>query len=184
MFSGNIRTTFHTIRCKPYRYMNSFFPDAIASWNLFTEIFNYKVIPSLSLLKHDIISLIRPESKSFFKIHDTTGLRYLFQLRLRLSPLKSHKYCHKFLDTPSGNCHCNQGIEDTSHFLLSCPSYTTQRASLVTSVKEILFKVNLIHLEDQSELYLYGDPSINNTDNKIILLSTIKYIMETQRFST
>ena len=69
--------------------MNSFFPDAIASWNLFMEIFNYKVIPSLSLLKHDIISLIRPESKSFFKIHDPTGLRYLFQLRLRLNPLRS-----------------------------------------------------------------------------------------------
>ena len=84
----------------------------------------------------------------------------------------------------SGNCHCNQGIEDTSYFLLSCPSYTTQRASLVTSVKEILLKVNLIHLEDQSELCLYGDPSINNIDNKIILLSTIKYIKETKRFST
>ena len=69
MFSGNIRTTFHAIRCETY-HMNSFFPDAIASWNLFMERFNYKVIPSLSLLKHDIISLIRPESKSFFKIHD------------------------------------------------------------------------------------------------------------------
>ena len=118
------------------------------------EIFNYKVIPSLSLLKHDIISLIRPESKNFFKIHDLTGLRYLFQLRLRLSPLNGHKYCHNFLDTPSGNCHCNQGIEDTSHFLPACLSYTTQRANLVTSVKEILLKVNLIHLEDQSELYI------------------------------
>ena len=66
MFSGNIRTTFHAIRCKTYRYMNSFFPDAIASGNLFMEIFNYKVIPSLSLLKHDIISLIRPEFDIFF----------------------------------------------------------------------------------------------------------------------
>ena len=86
MFSGSMRTTFHAIRCKSYRYMNSFFPDAIASWNLFMEIFNYKFVPSLRLLKNDIISLIRPESKSFFKIHDTTGLRYIFQLRVRLSP--------------------------------------------------------------------------------------------------
>ena len=31
MFSGNILTTFHAIRCKTYRYMNSFFSDAIAS---------------------------------------------------------------------------------------------------------------------------------------------------------
>ena len=61
--------------------MNSLFPDVIASWNLFMDIFNYKVVPSLDLLKNDIISLIRPESKSFFNIHDPTRLRYLFQLR-------------------------------------------------------------------------------------------------------
>ena len=168
MFSGNIRNTFHAIRCKSYRYMNSFFPDAVASWNLFMEIFNHNVVPSLDLLKQDIISLIRPESKSFFNVHDPTGLRYLFQLRLRLSPLNGHKYCHNFIDTPSGTCQCNQGIEDTSHFLLFCPSYTVQRVTLQTYVNEILLKVNLSHLEDRSELYLYGDPSINGLDNKKI----------------
>ena len=42
MFNGNIRTTFHAIRCKSNRYRNSFFPDAIASWNRFMEIFNYE----------------------------------------------------------------------------------------------------------------------------------------------
>ena len=92
--------------------MNSFFPGAIASWNL-----------SLDLLKNDIISVIRPESKSFFNIHYPTGLRQLFQLRLRLSPLKGHKYCHNFTDTPFATCQCNKGIEDTSHFLLSCPLF-------------------------------------------------------------
>ena len=111
MFSGNVRTSFHAIKCKSYRYMNSFFPDAIASWNLF--------------------------------------------------------------------------IEDASHFLFPCPSYTVQRVTLVNSVKEILLKVNLIHLEDHSKLYLYGDPCINNSSvNKTIILSTIKYIKETQRFAT
>ena len=130
------------------------------------EIFNYKFVPSLRLRKNDIISLIRSESKSFFKIHDPTGLRYIFQLRVRLNPLKGHKYCHKFIDTPSGTCQCNQGIEDRRHFLLSCPFYTVQRVTLVTSVKKILLKVNLIQLEDQLKLYLYGDTSINNADNK------------------
>ena len=92
MFSGNTRISFHAIRCKSNRYMSSFVPEAIASWNLFMEIFNYKDVPSISSLKNYILSLIRPESKRFFKIHDPSGLRHLFQLRLRLSPLKSHKY--------------------------------------------------------------------------------------------
>ena len=103
---------------------------------------------------------------------------------MSLSPFRSHKWCHKFIDTPSAICHCNQGIEDTSHFLFTCPSYVTQRAALVSSVNEILHKVRLNHLENQSKLYLYGDSSINNSDNKTIILSTIKYIKETQRFST
>ena len=93
----------------------------------------------------------------------------VFQLRVGLSPLKGHKWCHNFIDTPSGVCHCNQGIEDTSHFLLSCPSYVIQRVNLVSSANEILLKANKNHSESQLQLYLYGDPSINNSDNKNIL---------------
>ena len=183
MFSGNTRTTFNAIRCKSNRCMSSFVPDAIASCNLLMEIFNHKDVPSMSSLKKDILSLMRPESKRFFKIHDPSGLRHLFQLRLRLSPLKSHKYRYNFIDTPSGTGHCGEDTEDTSHFLFSCPLYTVQRVALMTSVYEILLKVNLIHLGNQSNLYLYGDPSINNVDINKILLSTIKYIKETQHFS-
>ena len=36
----------------------------------------------------------------------------------------------------------------------------------------------------QSQLYLYGHQSINSTDNRKILLSTIKYMKGTLRFST
>ena len=82
MFSGNIRTTFHAIICKSNRYMNSFFPDPIASWNLFMEIFNYKDVPSTGVLKKYIISLIRPESKGFLKNNNSVGLRCLVQLRI------------------------------------------------------------------------------------------------------
>ena len=184
MFSGIIRTTFHAIMCKSNRYKNSFFPNAVASWNLFMEIFNYKVVPSIGVLKNDIISLIRPVAKNVFRIHDPAGLRYIFQLRVGLSPLKGHKWCHSFIDTPSGVCHCNQGIEDTSNFLLSCPFYVIQRETLVSSVNEILLKANKNHFESRLQLYLYGDPSINNSDNKNIILSTIKFIKETQRFLT
>ena len=184
IFSGNIRSTFHDFVCKSNRYRNSFFPDAIASWNIFMEIFKYKEVPSLGILKNDILSLIRPESKSIFKIFDPVGLRFLFQLRVSLSPLRGHKWCHSFIDTPSDICDCNQGVEDTNHFLFTCPSYVTQRAALMSSVNEILHKVRLNHLETQSKLYLYGDSSMNNSENKKVILSTIKYIKETQRFST
>ena len=69
-------------------------------------------------------------------------------------------------------------------FLLLCPSYAIQRVTLVTSVNETLLKFNINHLENQLQLYLYGDPSINNSHNKKILLSKITFIKETQRFAT
>ena len=57
------------------------------------------------------------------------------------------------------------------------------KESLVTGVNEILLKNNLNHLENQSQLYLYGHDSINYGDNRNILISTVKYIKDTRRFS-
>ena len=162
--------------------MNSFFPDAVASWNLLIKHFDD--VPSFDILKKHINTFFRPETKNIFGIHDPSGLRYLFQLRVILSPLRSHKWRHNFADTPSEICRCNQGIEDTNHFLFSCPDYATPRATLSANVINILQKNNLNYLGNQSQLYLYGHPSIIFTNNRKIILSTIKYIMATLRFLT
>ena len=179
---SNDLNVFREIKFRTYRYKNSFFPHAIYSWNIF--ISHFEDFPSFDSLKDHVLSLFRPKKKSIFGVHDPIGLRYLFQLRVSLSPLRSHKSRHNFIDTPSDICHCNQGVEDTSHFLFFCPSYVTQRATLTTSVNEILLKNNLNNLENQSQLYLYGHDSINFTDNRKILISTLKYIKDTRRFST
>ena len=91
---------------------------------------------------------------------------------------------HNFIDTPSDTCHCTQGVEDIGHFLFECPFYAAQRATLAGSVIQILLRNNLNHLGNQVRLYLYGHESLNDTDNKAILLSTIKYIKDTKRFLT
>ena len=162
--------------------MDSFFPDGINSWNNVIPYFND--IPSIGILKNHILSLIRPVKKSTFGIYESSGLRYLFQLRIGLSPLRYHKKRHKFPDTLSDLCLCTHGIEDTNHFLFSCPLYATHRVILMNSVNVIIQKYNLNHLSNQSSLFLYGHRSIDFADNRIIILSTIKYIKETQRFSS
>ena len=135
-------------------------------------------------LKRHVISFFRPKPKSIFGLHDPLGLHYLFQLRMSLSPLRSHKRRFNFIDTPSDICHCNQGTEDTTHFISLCPTYATHRAAMIASVNEILLKKNLYHLGNQLQLYLYDHESINYSDNRKILLATIKYIKETRRFTT
>ena len=69
--------------------MNSFFPNGTNSWNNVISYFNN--IPSVDALKKHIFSLIHPEKKSIFGIHDPSGLRNLFQLRVGLSSLRYKK---------------------------------------------------------------------------------------------
>ena len=81
-------------------------------------------------------------------------------------------------------CPCNRGVEDINHFLFLCPLFATQRATLIPSVTAIVQKYNLEILINQTQLYLYGHRNIVLIDNKQIILSTIKFIKETRRFST
>ena len=56
-------------------FENSFFPDAIISWN--NVITPFDNIPWINILKDHILSLIRPKIKIISGIHDPLGLRYL-----------------------------------------------------------------------------------------------------------
>ena len=138
---------FRDIKCRTIRYSISFFPDAIASWNNFITHFEH--FPTFDGLKDHLIALVRPDVKSIFGLHDPIGLRLLFQLRVSLSLLLTHKKRYNSIDTPSNICHRNQGIEGTSHFLFSCPSYANERASLLLNMNVSLRKMNLNDLQNQ-----------------------------------
>ena len=72
LFNGNTRNTFRQIICKSNRYMNIFFPDAVASWNIFIKHFGE--VPSFEILKKHINAFFRPQTKNIFDIHDPSGL--------------------------------------------------------------------------------------------------------------
>ena len=94
--------------------MNSFFPDAIASWNNLISDFN--AMPTFNHLKNHLFKLVRPVERSIYGIHDPKGIRYLFQLRVGLSPLKNHKWRHNFIDIFTETCSCNTDVENTNTF--------------------------------------------------------------------
>ena len=66
-----------------------FFPDSIKSWNNIGSEFTS--LSPISKFKEALLSVIRPAKKSVFGIHNPTGIKKLFQLRLGLSQLKSQK---------------------------------------------------------------------------------------------
>merc|ERR1712074_80575 len=153
--------------------------DAIRSWNSII----FQSMPSFTVLKAHLNKLFRPNCKSIFGIHNRDGVRKIFQLRVGLSPLRSHKFRHKFKDTPADTCSCGLEAEDTKHFIFSCPLYTRPRATLAASVLTILTHSSLNHLAKSVSLYLYGDVSLSVENNRDIIMATITYLEETKRFT-
>ena len=84
-FNRPLFNVFREIKFKTDRYKNSFFPHAISSWNKI--ISHFEDFPSHYCLKDHVLSFFQPKNKSIFGVHDHIGLRYLFQLRVSLSPL-------------------------------------------------------------------------------------------------
>jgi len=164
------------------RYKCSYFPNAITSWNKVIRHLEGNV--TYHKLKSFLLKSTRPNPKDIYNIHDPIGLHYLFQIRTGLSPLNSHKFNRNFQDTPSDTCICNQDAEDTKHFLFDCLLFANSRVTLAVDVTNILIRENQLELANNVELYLYGNSKLSKASNKQILLSTIKYIKETKRFSS
>ena len=113
--------------------MHSFFLDSIKSWNNIGSEFTS--LSPISKFKEALLSFIRPAKDSVFGIHNPTGIKKLFQLRLGLSQLKSHKN-HNFVDTPD-LCICNYEAENTEHLFCRCSLFSIQRRSLFDTVSDI-----------------------------------------------
>ena len=123
---------FHEIRCRTGKYMTSFFPHTVKTWNLIGE--DFRSLDSLSKFKSSLLSLIRPPKKETYGIHNPTGIRYLFRLRLGLSSLKRHKYLHNFLDTSHDTCDCLQAPEYCFHFLFEYSLFRHFRGNFLQDV--------------------------------------------------
>ena len=139
---------------------------------------------SLSIFKTNILKIIRPTKKSLFNIHNPNGIRRIFQLRVGLSPLKSHKKRHNFQDTPDDRCLCGKA-ETTQHFLLKCPIYNAHRLGLFQILNPILLDNNLNNLNDieMGSLLLYGHEKLSFLTNQTIIKANINFIERTTRFS-
>ena len=127
---SNCLNKYHEITCKTTRYKNSFFPDAIKSWNNIGAEFSTS--NCIRHFKYDVNNLIHPKPRPVFRIRDPIGLKYLFQLRMGLSPLKSHKSRHKLMTGVIATVHLKMLLIFFSHvtFLL-CLGLSSARQSLI-----------------------------------------------------
>ena len=184
LFGRHPSNDLYEFSCRNQRFQNSFYPDSVICWNKLSP--ETRKIDTLKQFKDNILKGIKPEAKSIFNLHDPVGVKFIYQLRVGLSPLKEHKNRHNFLDTPCGLCTCGTGTESTEHFLLVCPIFTEPRKKLFETIDSLIEqKLPPVHTLDNSTLIkilLYGHDTLNPLQNKGLLNATIDYITNTERF--
>ena len=161
-------------------YRNSFYPDAIRSWNNLGDQLRNSL--SLQIFKKDLNVMLRPSPKSIYDIHDTVSIKWLYQLRVGLSPLNQHKKKHNFSDTPSEKCSTCNVTEDIEHFLLVCVNHEIHRDVLFRVVNEIFPRFEHLQCNEKVKVLLYGENSLTNGQNKQMLLETLKFLNASERF--
>ena len=69
-------------------------------------------------------------------------------------------------------CPTNDGIEDTEHFLLLCPSFDAQRRDLFAGIVELIrpfIQITDLSNDSLTQLLLYGDQDLTDDLNRNIL---------------
>ena len=155
----------------------SFYPHTVKIWNEIGP--GLGQAPSLIIFKFNTPKLNRPEKNNVSNIHDTKGIKRLFQLRVGLSPLR-HKKRHNFKDTLSDICPC----DTTIHFLIYCDLYPGVRIKMFQVINPILQCNDLNLLNDGSlvNFLLYGHETLSTKLNTAVLTATVNYIHKSTRF--
>ena len=160
--------------------MNTFFPSTITEWNKLD--LSIRNSASLNVFKGRLLQFVRPLENSVFTCHNPIGIKYLTRLRLGFSHLRYHKFKHGFLDAADLLCSCSTAIENTVHYFLACPNFSTAQN---TFRNEIAIVDRSIIDQDEIKIiqtFLYGNPTYSVNDNKLILEARIRYILETKTF--
>ena len=137
---------------------------------------------SYTAFKNSLLSFIRPKQVDTFGIHNPIGIQLLTRLRLGFSHLNEHKFRHNFCVFLNPVCECKLEPETTSHFMLRCHLFQVERATLLNNIKDIDEHIISDNTSILDQILLCGNENYNYDTNKRILLSTIKFCIDSKRF--
>ena len=108
------------------------------------------------------MKFIRPSGSNVFRCHNPKGVKLLTRLKLGLRHLREHKFKHGF-------CSSGQDIETSTHFLLHCSNYSSDRYTFLSIIRNI--DRNILHKNDLkvTGTLSYGDSSSDDANNTFII---------------
>lgn len=139
-----IRTTTH---------QRSFFPLTGNQWNQLPT--STKKLPFLDFKRYIIRQLGTPKPPLYYTLGDKTSNIMHTRLRTGMSLLNAHMFRVQKSETPA--CSCGYALEDTNHYIFSCPKYTYQRNTLFDNISLILhYDFTQVPRFIQSQILLHG----------------------------
>ena len=161
-------------------FKNSFFPSATSEWIKLD--LNIRNSASLNAFKKKLLNFMRPRANSIFDIHNHLGIKFLKKLRLGISPLHEHKFRHCFQDNLNTLCECAKDIESTMHCFLHCTNFFIPGQTLFQKIRNIDDNILSQSETKLTQTLLYGNQIYHPAINRLIINSTIEYIISTERF--
>ena len=133
--------------------------------------------------RNTLLKLGRPTPDLMYRIHHPLGLNLLTRLRLVLSHLNEHRFKHTFKKCINPLCTCSLKVESTKHFFLHCLYYSALRISFLNDLNNILPQFALFLQDVFIKTLLSGNTIFDENDNQEILETSIRYILDSKRFS-
>ena len=161
--ANNIRP----VQTRTQLYSNSFLPSVITEWNKLSE--DVRASPSLSSFKSSISS--KNKVPAYYFSGHRKGQILHTRLRTNCSGLKLCLFQKNIVDSPL--CTCGE-VESTDHFMLRCRNYQLLRNELLDTIRSMCTV--------STEILLFGNPNLSETDNIYIFTAVQKYIIQTKRF--
>ena len=116
--------------------------------------------PSYKVFRKRNLVIYKTSPNNTFNNTFTLRLTCFTGLRVGLSYLRQHKFYHNIRDSLNSICNCANAIESTKHYHL-------------LSTKE----------DALTHLLLYGNNTLRDNTNTLILNSIIKYMTSTKRYN-
>ena len=175
---------FNQFQFKGQRFALSFFP-------LFTKKYNLLKSETKKLTTEDFKNKLSADMKPIKQKHFSYGYTkhaniLLTRIRVGNSFLKAHSYSRGHSDT--NICpFCEQNkIENSKHFIISCPHFAVMRRTLLDRIEQdFIPKFKSLSINRQFQILIFGyepnNPEMKRINGKIMLL-TQTFILKTKRF--
>ena len=99
-------------------------------------------------------------------------------LRLEFSHFPGHKFRHGFKETLKPLYSSSLEAKISTQYFLRCYFYNSNQAILMNDLENIPIFISTFRDSNLISLLLYGDDKFDNTKNRKILMTTIRFIKD------